>query len=74
MIAVTKALHQLEQLSIDLDTFRKGMVVPTNSTIPLEVHLKTIKLGVMRLGDFRKRVADRCDPGTGLFGVCQADM
>lgn len=62
LITVTKALHQLEQLSADLESFRKGMVIPENAAIPLEVHLESIKLGVTRLADFRKRVGDRYDP------------
>lgn len=62
LILVIRGLSQMHQLSNDLEEFRRRMATSTHNDdnrIPLEAHLESLQKGILRLGDFRKRGAER---------------
>lgn len=62
LVIVNTTIHQLRQLRADLAEFRTLVATPgliSRETISIEAHLRTIKMGVERLGEFRQRGAER---------------
>lgn len=61
---VKATMEQLIKLSEDLSDLRDRAAFPAligaDSTIPLEVHLESLRLGVKRLGVFKQTGIDRC--------------
>lgn len=66
LLRVTSTMLQLRQLSSDLDDLRDRVAAPPlvgedsdESGIPIEVHIESIRKGVERLEDYRKRSVQR---------------
>lgn len=62
LLVVNTTIHQLRQLRADLAEFRTLVATPgldNRESISLEAHLRSIKMGVQRLGEFRQRGAEK---------------
>jgi len=67
LMRVSATMLQLRQLSTDLDELRDRVTAPSimgeqadgEGGIPIEVHIESIRKGVERLGEYRKRSIER---------------
>ncbi|KDQ19132.1 hypothetical protein BOTBODRAFT_103313 [Botryobasidium botryosum FD-172 SS1] len=67
LMRVSATILQLRQLSTDLDDLRDRVTAPSimgeqangEGGIPIEVHIESIRKGVERLGEYRKRSIER---------------
>jgi len=66
LLRVSATMLQLRQLSTDLDDIRDRVAAPSlvgeqedEGGIPIEVHIESIRKGVERLGEYRKRSIER---------------
>lgn len=57
LVIVNTTIHQLRQLRADLAEFRTLVASPgliSRETITIDAHLRSIKMGVQRLGEFHQ--------------------
>lgn len=61
LLHVVSAMHTLQEMKSDLEVIRERVGAPglTGSTIPVEVHMKSIQSGLLRLKESNMRAKER---------------